>query len=138
MNKYLLVLLLLTGLICVKSQPLISFETVVSGLSSPVDIEEVNDRSHRIFVVEKGGNIRIWNGASLSPTPFLNVASLITSDGERGLLSLAFHQDYINNGYFFIYYNDKAGNVTIARYSRSTADVADPSSGVVLMSIPKP
>jgi len=137
MIKYLLVLLLSISATCVKSQPLVSFETVVSGLSNPVDAEEVNDSSHRLFIVEKGGDIRIWNGTSLLPTPFLNVASLISSDNEHGLLSLAFHPNYINNGYFFIYYTDKTGKVTIARYSRSTADIADSSSGVILMSIPK-
>jgi glucose/arabinose dehydrogenase len=122
-----------------KSQPLIIFETIVTGLDNPVDAEEVNDGSHRIFIVEKTGKIRIWNGTTLSSKPFLDVASLITSaGGEQGLLSLAFHPGYITNGYFFIYYTNKSGDITLARYTRATADLADSTSGVVLMTIPKP
>ncbi len=139
MNKYLLVLLLLIGLNGLKSQPLISFDTIVTGLSRPVDAEEVNDSSHRLFIIQQTGQVRILNGTTLLPVPFLDIAAKISFDeGERGLLSIAFHPNYINNGYFFIYYTDKTGNVTIARYSRSTADIADSSSGVILMSIPKP
>lgn len=138
MTKYLFILILFISSSYVNSQPLVSFETVVSGLTNPVDAEEVNDSSHRLFIVEQTGNIRIWNGTSLLQTPFLNVASLITYGGEQGLLSLAFHPNYLSNGYFYIYYTDVSGNITIARYSRSTADIADPASGVILMSIPKP
>ena len=143
MIKYLSALILVASFIfsgTAKSQPLISFDTVVTGLSQPVDIEEVNDSSHRLFIVQQSGAVRIWNGTSLLPTPFLNVASSIsyTPDGERGLLSLAFHPNYKNNGYFYIYFTNTSGDVTIARYSRSTADAADSSSGVVLMTIPKP
>lgn len=138
MNKYLIALLLVIPFGRASSQPLVSFETVIGGLNSPVDIEEVNDSSHRFFIVEQGGKIRIWNGIALLPTPFLDIASKITAGGEQGLLSIAFHPDYINNGLFYVYYTNKAGDITIARYSRSAADVADSASGVVLMTIPKP
>jgi glucose/arabinose dehydrogenase len=121
----------------VTSQPLISFNTVVNGLNSPVDVVEVNDSSHRLFIVEQPGQIRIWTGTSLSATPFLNIASIITSGGEQGLLSLAFHPNYISNGFFYIYYTNTSGAITVARYSRSTANTADPASGVVLLTIPK-
>ncbi|HEX8279651.1 MAG TPA: PQQ-dependent sugar dehydrogenase, partial [Segetibacter sp.] len=139
MNKYLLALLLCTSSLYVTSQPLVTFDTIVSGLDNPVDIEEVNDSSHRLFIVERTGKIRIWNGSAFSPASFLDVASLIThKHGEQGLLSLTFHPDYITNGYFYIYYTNTSGDITIARYSRSTADIADATSGVVLMTIPKP
>ncbi len=139
MNKYLLALLFLISARTVTSQPLLSFDTVVTELNNPVDAEEVNDNSHRLFIVEQTGKIRIWNGLDLLPTSFLNVASLIsTSNAEQGLLSLAFHPNYISNGYFYIYYTNTSGDITIARYSRSTADIADASSGVILMTIPKP
>lgn len=139
MIKYLAALILLFASASVKSQPLISFDTVVTGLSKPVDIEEVNDSSHRLFIVEQSGKIRIWNDTNLLPTPFLDVASKITTaNQEQGLLSLAFHPNYSSNGYFYIYYTNKSGEITIARYSRSAADIADSSSGVILMTIPKP
>lgn len=139
MSKSFLALLLFLSFNSVTSQPLLSFDTIMSGLDNPVDIEEVNDRSHRLFIVEKTGKIRIWNNSAFLPAPFLDVASLITlENGEQGLLSLAFHPDYITNGYFYIYYTSTSGDITIARYSRSTADIADATSGVILMTIPKP
>ena len=142
MKKYLSALILSASFIIfgtVKFQPLISFDAIVNGLTQPVDIEEVNDSSHRLFIVEQPGQIRIWNGTALSSAPFLNLASKISYDrAERGLLSLAFHPDYISNGYFYVYYTNISGDVTIARYSRSTADLADSNSGVILMTIPKP
>ncbi len=139
MTKYLLSLLLFICFERVKSQPLLSFDTVVTGLNDAVDAEEINDSTHRLFIVERKGKIRIWNGSALSPEPFLDVASLITTENaEQGLLSLAFHPNYISNGHFYIYYTNTSGEITIARYSRSTADIADANSGVVLMTIPKP
>src|SRR5438309_2823906 len=119
MIKYLAILIFLFASGTLKCQPLISYDTVVTGLSNPVDVEEVNDSSHRLFIVEQTGKIRIWNGSSLLPAPFLDVTSKITTaNAEQGLLSLAFHPNYNSNGYFFIYYTDKAGQITIARYSR--------------------
>lgn len=122
------------------SQPNITFNTVASGFSSPVDVVEENDVAKRLFVVEQPGRIRIVNGTSFLATPFLDVSSIIKYDvgGERGLLSMAFHPNYTTNGYFFIWYNDVAtGDVTLARYTRSSADVADAASGVVLLHIQK-
>lgn len=121
------------------AQPTISFDTVVAGLNSPVDVTEVNDGSHRLFIVERLGTIRIWNGTRLLSTPFLNITSrVLSSYTEQGLLSLAFHPNYATNGYFYIYYNDTAGNVTIARYSRKNDSTANDTTGKIMLSIPKP
>uniref|UniRef100_UPI0025D81627 PQQ-dependent sugar dehydrogenase n=1 Tax=uncultured Chryseobacterium sp. TaxID=259322 RepID=UPI0025D81627 len=66
--------------------------------------------------------------------------SKITYGGERGLLGLAFHPQYPTNGYFFVYYNDTGGNITVARYTRSSTnpDVADPSTEKIILNVPKP
>ncbi|MFO1305817.1 MAG: PQQ-dependent sugar dehydrogenase [Burkholderiales bacterium] len=112
----------------------------VSGLSSPVDIVTPPDSSGRMFVVQQGGQIRIIENGALVATPFLSLSgSVITSGGERGLLSLAFHPNYASNGYFYVYYTRASdAALTIARYSRSAGDprVADPASGQVLLNIP--
>ncbi len=137
---YTLILLcfLLTNL---SAQPTISFQQVATGFNVPVDIV-AEPSSTRIFVVEQPGTIKIWNGSSTLSTAFLNVSSIISynSGGERGLLSLAFHPQYATNRYFFIWYTNTSGAVTLARYRRdaTNADIADPSSGVVLLTIPKP
>jgi glucose/arabinose dehydrogenase len=123
------------------AQPVIEFNPfITSGISSPVDIANAGDGSNRLFIVEQSGRIKIRTDASLLSTPFLNISTIITFSGERGLLSLAFHPNYATNRYFFVYYNNLAGNITIARYQTSASDpnVADPNSGVVLLSIPKP
>lgn len=127
----------------ITAQPVISFSNfITSGLTSPVDITNAGDGTNRLFIVQQNGIIRIHNGASLLPTPFLNVSTIISGGGERGLLSLAFHPDYENplNRYFFIYYTNLSGDITIARYQAQAGDPnqADAASGVVLMNIPKP
>jgi glucose/arabinose dehydrogenase len=65
---------------------------------------------------------------------------LISCCTERGLLSAAFHPQYATNGFFFVYYTNTAGNVTIARYAASSGspNLANPASGVVLLTIPHP
>lgn len=122
------------------AQPVLTFNSHITGLSSPVDITNAGDGTNRLFIVQQGGAIRIHNGTSLLPTPFLNISSIITSGGERGLLSLAFHPDYETNRYFFVYYTNLSGDITIARYQTQAGDpnLADPLSGVVLLNIPKP
>lgn len=138
MKKTLLPVLLLIAPIVVFSQPLISFQPVVSGLSQPVDMVEANDSSHQFFIVERTGKIRVYKNNRLLPTAFLDVTSIITAaSSEQGLLSMALHPAYKDAGYFFIYYTNTAGAITIARYQRTNDSIADPASGVVLLTIPK-
>lgn len=120
----------------VQGQPVLSFSSVVTGLTEPVDIVP-EPGSNRLFIVEQGGTIRIVNGSTLLSPAFLNITSLLAIGGESGLLSMAFHPDYLNNGYFFVYYTNTAGEITIGRFSALTANDADESSGVVLLTIPK-
>ncbi len=122
------------------AQPVIGFTSFISGLSSPVDIVNAGDGTNRLFIVEQGGTIRIHNGSSLLATPFLNISTIITPGGERGLLSMAFHPNYENNRYFFVYYNNLSGDITLARYQTQAGNPneADAGSGVVLLTIPKP
>ena len=109
------------------------------GFTNPVSIAHAGDE--RLFVVERGGTIRIIDGdGTVAATPFLDIPGIIKSGGEQGLLGLAFHPDYAENGYFFVNYTDLDGNTVIARYSVSAADsdVADPESGLVVLSIDQP
>ncbi len=121
------------------AQPVVGFQPIITGLSNPLDIVNPGDGSGRLFIVEQTGKIKIWNGTSVLATPFFDAASVITYGGEQGLLSLAFHPNYATNRYFFIYYNNKAGNVTVARYQTKAgnSNEADPTTGVVLLSISK-
>jgi glucose/arabinose dehydrogenase len=133
-----MLLLLLLAARFATAQPRIDLNLLVGGLSAPVDIAATND--NRLFIAEQGGTVRIVRNGALLPAPFLNIGPVLTSGGERGLLSLAFHPQYKTNGYFFVYYTRSGdGAITVARYRVSDADsnTADPLSGVVLMTIPK-
>jgi glucose/arabinose dehydrogenase len=122
----------------ISAQPVIGFTPFIAGLTSPVKITNAGDGSNRLFIVEQGGTIRIYDGGML-PTPFLDVSSLITAGGEQGLLSLVFHPNYATNGYFFIYYTNTVGDVVIARYQVSAdPNIADAGSGVILLTIAEP
>ncbi len=117
----------------------VDVELFKSGFSNPVDIQNAGD--DRLFIVEKNGVIKILNAdATINPIPFLNISSLVSSGGERGLLGLAFHPDYSNNGFFFVNYTDNSGDTQISRFSvdGSNPDIADPSSEFQIIDIDQP
>jgi hypothetical protein len=91
----------------VLAQPVLSLTPVIAGLSSPMEFVHAGDGSNRIFIVQKGGSILVYNKAFALLDTFLNITTGLTSDGERGLLSLAFHPNYASNGLFFIYYTKR-------------------------------
>jgi glucose/arabinose dehydrogenase len=113
---------------------------VAAGFENPVYVTHAGDGSDRLFVVEQPGRIRIVKDGQVVTQPFLDIVSLITSASlEQGLLSVAFHPDYKNNGYFYVNYTDLEGNTAIARYTVSgNPDVADVNSGKVLLTIGQP
>ncbi len=121
------------------AQPTVAYEPVTAGLSNPVDIVSAPGDT-RLYIAQQNGLIRIWNGTALST--FANLGSLLTSPagGEQGLLSVAFHPGYASNRYFFVWYTDVNGAVTLARYRRDVTnpDIADPASGQVLLRYAKP
>jgi glucose/arabinose dehydrogenase len=108
---FMLLLLLMAG--CKKNDvPVpkqVDLQLVTDNLTSPITLVEAPDGSHRLFVVDQIGKIWIIkaNGTKLS-TPFIDVSSKIVSLSpgydERGLLGLAFHPDYKNNGKFYLFY----------------------------------
>ena len=117
--------------------PVIALQQLASGLGGITSIVSAGDS--RLFLTIQTGRIVIYDGTVL-PTPFLDITSLVLSGGERGLLSVAFHPQYSENGFFFVYYTNRAGNIEIARLHRSASDpnAADPSSRAVLLTIPHP
>ncbi|WP_445456074.1 PQQ-dependent sugar dehydrogenase [Flavobacterium sp. HNIBRBA15423] len=132
-----LILLLLCSVFSVAQT--ISLQSFATGFSSPLEITNAGDS--RLFVVEKGGLIKILNdNGTVNTTPFLDVSLLVSTTSERGLLGLAFHPDYATNGYFFINYSNTSGDTVIARYSVYAANpnVANPSSATILMTIDQP
>ena len=99
----------------------------------------------RLFIVEKQGRIKVLNLKTgvVNATLFLDIDALVggglSTNDERGLLGLAFHPDYQNNGYFYVDYTNNSGRTTIARYSVSDdPEVADPGSALILLTIFQP
>ena len=72
----------------------------------PVELTSAYDNSNRLFVVEQKGRIMPFvNQADVkSASVFLDISGKVDSGGEKGLLGLAFHPDYENNGYFYVNY----------------------------------
>ncbi|MDX2022914.1 MAG: PQQ-dependent sugar dehydrogenase [Deltaproteobacteria bacterium] len=92
----------------------------------------------RLFVIEKGGFIRVIDG-SVRSTPFLDISSKVSLGPEQGLLSLAFHPDFAATKAFYVNYTNTAGNTVIERYLVSSdPNVAVASSGKIMMVIPQP
>jgi len=116
----------------------VDIEPFLSGLSSPVDIQNVGD--DRIFIVEQGGIIKIAHiDGTINAQPFLNISSIVSSGGERGLLGLAFHPDFANNGFFYVQYSNTSGDNQISRFSVSgDPDIADPNSELQLLRVVQP
>ncbi|HRZ75370.1 MAG TPA: PQQ-dependent sugar dehydrogenase [Flavobacterium sp.] len=118
----------------------IGLQTFATGFSSPVAI--VNAGDSRLFVVQRGGLIRILNSnGTINTTPFLSLTSIITAGGERGLLGLAFHPDYATNGRFYVNYTRSGDGATvIAKYTVSDSDpnVANSASAEILLTIAQP
>ncbi|RYZ25445.1 MAG: sugar dehydrogenase, partial [Sphingobacteriales bacterium] len=113
------------------SQPDIGYMELIEptdGLSQPIELVSApGDPAGRLFIVQKTGQIRIWTGTALLPTPFLDISGLVEDNGEQGLLSMAFHPQYASNGYFYVYYSANNGNITVARYQVSgNPDIANP------------
>lgn len=114
-----------------------------NSFSNPTDLQNAGDE--RLFVTEKAGVIKILNtDGSVDPTPFLDINSLVINPGgnydEKGLLGLAFHPDYTNNGYFYVNYINNSGDTQISRFSVSGGDpdVADPNSELQILSVTQP
>jgi len=114
--------------------------------NDPVGIYTAGDESNRIFVIEQPGRIKVFENNSSTTTTdmFLDITSIVDQDGgytEEGLLGLAFHPDYSENGYFYVNYTDYGPrrNV-IARYSVSSdnPNQANYESALIVMEVNQP
>ncbi len=111
---------------------------VARGLDDPVHLAApAGDR--RLFIVEKGGRIRVWKDGRLLDRPFLDVTALVSRGSEQGLLSVAFHPRYAETGRFVVNYTDTRGDTRVVRYRADpAADTADAASAVVLLAVDQP
>jgi glucose/arabinose dehydrogenase len=113
---------------------------VAEGLVNPLSLTHAGDGSGRLLILEQPGLVRVVQGGQLLSTPFLDIRDrVLDRNNEQGLLGLAFHPDYENNGTLYVNYTGKGGDTYISRFSvTSDPNLADPDSEKVLMRIPQP
>lgn len=126
--------------------PDLQLGTPITNANSPVALTHAPDGSGRLFIVERAGRIRIWDGGALRT--FLDLRSRVnTNDSggdERGLLALAFSPEYATNGHFYVNYissnSSPRGSTVISRFTVNPANADDgiETSEEVILVIPQP
>ncbi|MCB0033210.1 MAG: PQQ-dependent sugar dehydrogenase, partial [Anaerolineales bacterium] len=123
----------------------ITLALVADGFSQPLGL--VNSGiwgDERLFVLEKTGQIKVLlPDGTILPEPYLDISSLVSTNSERGLLGMAFHPNFAENGYFYLNYTrrvdgesieDRHGDTVIARYhAHPLSNTADPQSETVIL-----
>ncbi|HTQ09558.1 MAG TPA: PQQ-dependent sugar dehydrogenase, partial [Fimbriimonadaceae bacterium] len=112
--------------------------TYVTGLNNPMYMVQDPTRPDTQYVLQRSGEIKVVVNGAIQATDYLNLTSLTTTDGERGLLSMALASDFATSGYAYIEYTDTSGNIEIKRYTRSTSNplTLDPSTVHNVITIP--
>ncbi len=112
----------------------------VADVPDPVLAISPKGDNARLFIVTKGGRIRIVKNGTLLPTAFLNISSKVSKGSEQGLLGLAFHPNFATNRRFYVYYTNLSGNTVVRQYKASTAnrDVAASGSARTIIKIKQP
>ncbi|NEU68138.1 PQQ-dependent sugar dehydrogenase [Spirosoma agri] len=120
----------------VNAYPKLTFE-------SPVEYTYANDGSNRVFVVEQEGRIKVFenNTNATSAQTYLDIRKNVGYGGEMGLLGLAFHPKFNENGFFFVNYTKNNPRETVvSRFKASSTDASqvDPKSEVILFKFKQP
>ena len=123
-----------------KTPSSIALEPIVSeGLYDPLYVTHAGDASGRLFVVEQPGRIRVIQNGRLLRAPFLDMRTQVSYGGERGLLGLAFHPAYKQNGRYFVNYTrEPDGATVVAEYRVSANANVSQTAGKQLLVVPQP
>ncbi|MBM4388154.1 MAG: PQQ-dependent sugar dehydrogenase, partial [Deltaproteobacteria bacterium] len=125
---------------CLEKPPALKLTLVAGGFESPLFAVSPAGDPERLFVVEQTGAVKlIKNGVTLAQS-FLDISGLAACCGERGLLGLAFHPDYLKNGRFWVNYTDKKGDTVVAEYRKKSGDPerAEPDAVKILFTVKQP
>lgn len=111
-----------------------SQKVVVKNLVNPTRLAIAPDG--RIFIAEQAGRIKIVEKGTLLPQPFLNIATRVDSQGERGLLGIAFDPNFLVNQWVYVFYTSKSPVVhnRVSRF-KANGDTVLPDSEDVLLDI---
>ncbi|MXX10873.1 MAG: PQQ-dependent sugar dehydrogenase [Nitrospira sp. SB0675_bin_23] len=112
---------------------------LTQGLVQPVFIGHAGDHSQRLFILEQPGRIRILRDGTLNASAFLDVSGRVEFGGEMGLLGLAFHPRFSENGRFFINYTRKPDGATVvAEFQVSQNPDRALHNETILLTVPQP
>jgi glucose/arabinose dehydrogenase len=116
----------------------VSFSVGVRGLTQPTGVYSPRDGTSRLFVLEKTGRIRVVQRGRLLARPYLDLSGRVSTDGERGLLGLAFHPDFRHQPLLWVSYTARDGSLHVDRYSVAshTANVVSPSTARFVLRVP--
>jgi len=116
------------------AQQQLRFRSFASRLDSPVFVGSTPSEPGKLYVVEQPGLILVLVNGKLRTQPFLDIRRLVRSGGEQGLLSIALHPKYAKNHRFFVYFNDKSGDVRVFEF-RSNGTVGLPGTAKSLLRV---
>ncbi len=133
----------LTGVLAATApaQQALTTVRVASGLYRPVTATSPPGEYERIYIVEQNSaRILVMNNGVINPTPFLSVSGVQGGGNEQGLLGLAFHPDYQNNGKFYVNYTGTlgSGDTFVVEYTAASPDVANPTPGPTIITFNQP
>lgn len=116
----------------------VGLQAVAAGLKFPVYLTAPAG-DERLFIVEKGGRVRVMKDGTLLETPFLNLTRQVSTGEEQGLLGLAFPPDYASTGRFIVHYTDRSGSTHVSQFQVSgNPDLADPMSESLVLATDHP
>lgn len=129
--------------------PVINLKLIAEGLMAPVAMDCPKDGSNRLFICEQTGKIKIIKNKILADKPFLDLSKKVDAGNrfysEKGLLGIAFHPKYKNNGRFFVYYSAHSSKPHVDHVSvisefkiSSDPDAANISSEKIILTIDQP
>jgi glucose/arabinose dehydrogenase len=117
----------------------LSLLPISTGFAAPLFLTAPPGDTNRLFVVEQGGVIKVVNRNTNALIGTFLTISGITTGGEQGLLGLAFHPNYSNNGFFYVNVINSSGDTEIRRYTvmgnPANSNVADPGSSTLVITI---
>lgn len=118
----------------------VRLEEVASGLAYPVYLTAAPGDTSRLFIVEKGGTVRVLKHGVLLPTPFIDLSSRVTKGSEQGLLGVAFHpSDNRVVLSFTVAGPERGGRSRVATFTTGAdPDVLDPASEQLVLEVDQP
>ena len=90
----------------------------IGRFEAPVYVTGAPGFPRLLFVVEQPGRVAVLKNGRRLPRPFLDISGLVSYEGERGLLSIAFPPDYASSRRFYVYYTDRGGTIQIDEFKR--------------------